>query len=82
MGEAGRIKRINPAAAIPGGEVLVECEGFDTSRHGAYRVLFGSEPARLVGASPERVLAVVPESVSGSVDVRLESGSDQSHPAR
>jgi sugar lactone lactonase YvrE len=82
MGDAGRIKRINPAAAIPGGEVLIECEGFIAIRRGAYRVLFGTEPARLVGVSPERVLAVVPESVSGSVDVRLESGDDQSHPAR
>jgi sugar lactone lactonase YvrE len=82
MGDAGRIKRINPAAAIPGGEVLIECEGFIAIRHGTYRVLFGSEPARLVGVSPERVLAVVPESVSGSVDVRLESHDDQSQPAR
>ena len=31
MGEAGQIMRVNPAAAIPGGEVVVECESFDTS---------------------------------------------------
>jgi sugar lactone lactonase YvrE len=83
MGEAGRIKRINPAAAIPGGEVLIECEGFDTSRSGAYQVLFGDERARLVAASPQRVLAVVPEAAQGgSVEVRLESGGVQSQPAR
>jgi sugar lactone lactonase YvrE len=83
MGEAGRIRRIDPAAAIPGGEVLIECEGFDTSRGGAYRVLFDEEPARLVGASPTRVLAVVPgSSEGGSVEVRLESDADRSQPAR
>jgi sugar lactone lactonase YvrE len=83
MREAGRIKRINPAAAIPGGEALIECEGFDTSRSGAYRVLFGDEPARLVGASPSRVLAVVPESAAGgTVEVRLESGGNVGQPAR
>lgn len=83
MGEAGRIKRINPAAAIPGGEVLIECEGFNTGHLGAYRVLFGDEPARLVGASPTRVLAIVPESAEGgSIEVRLASGADVSQPAR
>lgn len=83
MGEAGRIKRINPAAAIPGGEVLIECEGFDTSRLDACRVLFNDERARLVGASPERVLAIVPEALAGgSVEVRLENKSGQSQPAR
>ncbi|MFL6229916.1 MAG: SMP-30/gluconolactonase/LRE family protein [Pyrinomonadaceae bacterium] len=83
MGSAGQIKRVNPAAAIPGGEVLIECEGFDTSRFGDYHVLFGEERARLVGASPQRVLAVVPDSAEGrSVEVRLESGGAFSQPAR
>jgi sugar lactone lactonase YvrE len=83
MSAAGQIKRINPAAAIPGGEVLVECEGFDTSRSGMYHVLIGEERARLVGASPRRVLAVVPESAAGrAVEVRLESMGVYSQPAR
>ncbi|MDT7540390.1 MAG: hypothetical protein QOE33_294 [Acidobacteriota bacterium] len=82
MGGAGRIKRINPAAAIPGGEVLIECESFDTSSD-AYRVLFEEEPAHLVGASPTRVLSIVPESSEGgSVEVRLECDEDQSQPTR
>jgi sugar lactone lactonase YvrE len=83
MGEAGRIRRINPAAAIPGGEVLIECEGFNTGQLGSHQVLFGDERARLVGASPQRVLAIVPEATEGrAVEVRLESGGELSQPAR
>ena len=83
MGAAGQIRRVNPAAAIPGGEVLIECEGFDTSRPGMYHVLVGEERARLVAASPERVLAVVPESAAGrAVEARLESMGVYSPPAR
>jgi sugar lactone lactonase YvrE len=83
MSAAGQIKRVNPAAAIPGGEVLIECESFDTSHAGMYHVLIGEERARLTGASPERVLAVVPESAAGrAVEVRLESMGVYSQPAR
>ncbi|MFN2480284.1 MAG: gluconolaconase [Pyrinomonadaceae bacterium] len=83
MSAAGQIKRVNPAAAIPGGEVLIECEGFDTSHTGMYHVLIGEERAHLVGASPERVFAVVPESAAGrAVEVRLESMGIYSQPAR
>ena len=82
MGAAGQIRRIHPPAAVPGGEVLIECEGFDTSGPGGYRARFDGEQARLVGASPSRVLALVPESsLGGEVEVRLESGDEQSAPA-
>jgi sugar lactone lactonase YvrE len=76
MSTSGQRTRVNPAAAIPGGEVVVESENFDNSRLGAYRALFGGEPARLVGSSPRRVLAVVPETAAGDVEVRLESGGE------
>jgi sugar lactone lactonase YvrE len=83
MSAAGQIKRVNPAAAIPGGEVLVECDGFDTSHAGMCHVLIGEERAHLVGMSPQRVLAVVPESAAGrAVEVRLESMGVYSQPAR
>ncbi|MDT7603209.1 MAG: hypothetical protein QOF61_1206, partial [Acidobacteriota bacterium] len=83
MGTAGQIGRVSPAAAIPGGEVLIECEGFDTTRLGAFHVLIGEERARLVGASARRVLAIVPESAEGrTVEVRLESNGESSQPAR
>jgi sugar lactone lactonase YvrE len=73
MSASGQISRVNPPAAIPGGEVLIECEGFDTARLGTYGAQVGGERARLVGASPRRVLAVVPDGAGGDAEVRLES---------
>jgi sugar lactone lactonase YvrE len=82
MSASGQISRVNPAAAIPGGEVLIECEGFDTGRLGSYGARVGGERARLVGASPRRVLAVVPEAAAGDAEVRLETlDGGQSAPA-
>lgn len=82
MSASGQISRVNPPAAIPGGEVLIECEGFDTARLGTYGAQVGGERARLVGASPRRVLAVVPDGPGGDAEVRLESdGGRQSAPA-
>jgi len=80
-----QIVRVDPAAAIPGGEVSVECEGYDTSNLRECRATFGGEPARLVGAAPWRVLAIVPEDLEegGETEVVLESGDGQrSDPAR
>ena len=78
------IERIDPPAAIPGGEVSVECAGFDTSNLRACRAKFGGAYARLVGASPRRVLALVPEEVEGGETEVVLEGSDlqQSAPAR
>jgi sugar lactone lactonase YvrE len=68
--------RVVPSAAIPGGEVSVECSGYDTSSLRECRVTFDGTPGQMVGAAPWRVLAVVPESLEGGseVEVVLESG--------
>src|SRR5919202_3440759 len=79
------IVRVDPAAAIPGGEVSVECAGYDTSNLRECRARFGGEEARLVGAAPWRVLAIVPETLEGGgeTEVVLESRDGQrSAPAR
>ena len=82
MGERTMITRIDPPAAIPGGEIVIECEDYDTSNLRACRALFDGEQGWFVGASPRRVLALVPESDWGSeVGVRLESGDKRSTPA-
>src|ERR1700749_901553 len=75
----GQIVRVDPPAAIPGGEVSVECEEFDTSNLRECRATFGGETARIVGAAPWRVLAIVPETieVGGLMEVVLESGDGQ-----
>ncbi|MGB8509998.1 MAG: hypothetical protein WCD76_16590 [Pyrinomonadaceae bacterium] len=74
---SGQIVRIDPAAAIPGGEVSIECAGYDTSELSACRAEFDGLNARLVGASPERVLAIVPEDAGGGeTEVALESAGE------
>src|SRR5262245_51857410 len=61
----GLIKSVKPKAGVEGGEVIITCEGFDTSEYSACRVLFGDQldahPGRLVSASPSRVIVSVPE---------------------
>ena len=84
MSRAGRIVRIDPAAGIPGGEVVIECEDFDTSNLRSCSAWFGGARAQLVGASPRRVLAIVPEveAADGQVEVVMESeGQRRSEPA-
>ena len=80
-----QIVRVDPAAALPGGEVSVECAGYDTSNLRECRATLGGEEARLVGAAPWRVLAIVPETLEegGETEVVLESRDGQrSDPAR
>lgn len=76
MEGAGRIVRLDPEAAIEGGEVSVECERYDTSSLRRCRALFGGQSAHLVGASPHRVLVAVPESEGGGGEVALTLESD------
>jgi sugar lactone lactonase YvrE len=55
------ILKISPSAGIPGGEILITCNDFDTSNFRRCRALFGNTPGRIVGASLNRVIAAVPE---------------------
>lgn len=82
MGTRPKILGIDPAFAIAGGEVIIDCVGFDTRDPQACDVFIGDVPAQLVAIGPRRVLAIVPETKGGELDVRLESGGDLSDPAR
>ncbi|MGA9994678.1 MAG: hypothetical protein WBP93_04645 [Pyrinomonadaceae bacterium] len=83
MNGAGRIVRVDPAAAIPGGEVVVVCENFDTTLIRTCSAIFDGENAHLTGASSQRVLAIVPElNHGGEIEVVLESGADRSSSSR
>jgi sugar lactone lactonase YvrE len=79
MSRAGQIVSVNPPASIPGGEVSIECESFDTSFLRTCSAWFNDERANLVGISSRRVLAIVPEVEAGKgVQVSLESGGERS----
>lgn len=72
---SGVIKSVTPRAGVEGGEVILSCDGYDTSDYSACRVYFDSEQGRLVGASATRVVAAIPEGKGGGDELRLESGS-------
>src|SRR5215469_6342205 len=55
------IKHAVPQAGVEGGEVIIDCDGFDTSDYKECHVLFGSHAGRLVSASPSRVIAAIPD---------------------
>lgn len=77
--------RVDPAAAIPGGEVVIHCERFDTKQRAECAVWFDNARGQIVGASPTRVLAIVPddEKTDGEVELTLQSNEWQrSEPSR
>lgn len=81
MNKAGRIISVNPPHAIPGGEISIECEGFQPRDYNEYGCFFGGQAARIVGASSKRVLAIVPEVFdSTDAEIYLESGGARSEP--
>jgi sugar lactone lactonase YvrE len=83
MSEIGKILRVDPPAAIPGGEVVIECADFDTSHLRSCRAQFDGVQGWLVAASPRRVLAIVPElDHSGEVEVRLVCRAGRSSAAQ
>lgn len=82
MATTAKILGIDPAYAIAGGEVIIDCVGFDTRDPQACNVLIGDTPAPLVAVGPRRVLAIVPETKGGELEVRLDSGGELSEPAR
>ncbi len=79
MNRAGRIISINPPRAIPGGEIIIECEDFSIDAASGYGCFFDSKRARLIGASASRVMAIVPDDFdTNEVEIYLESGGDRS----
>ena len=80
MGNLAKILSIDPPYAIAGGEIVIDCTGFDTSDPSRCAVLFGDSPAQVVALSPRRVLVLVPETKGNRVDVRLSSGGELSEP--
>jgi hypothetical protein len=74
-----RIDRVAPAAAIPGGEIVIHGSGFASRAHPRPVVRFGEVEAGLALASETRLIARVPEGASGGV-VRVSSAANESQP--
>ncbi|HYJ87858.1 MAG TPA: hypothetical protein VEW46_17470 [Pyrinomonadaceae bacterium] len=82
MSKEPKILNIDPQLALPGGEIVINCENLDTSDPTLCAVWFGNERAPLVAISTRRVLAIVPEQKqSGKTEVTLEAGGVRSQPA-
>jgi sugar lactone lactonase YvrE len=81
MSNIAKILSIDPPYAIAGGEIVIDCTGFDTHDPSQCSVLIGDSPAQIVALSPRRVLAQVPETNGGRVEVKLRSWLDTSEPA-
>ncbi|HEU4794469.1 MAG TPA: hypothetical protein VFT02_02495 [Pyrinomonadaceae bacterium] len=82
MATPPKIVGLDPVYAIAGGEIIIDCVGFDTRDPQGCAVIIGDAPAPIVAIGPRRVLAIVPETKGGELDVRLQSGSELSEPAR
>lgn len=70
----GLIKSTLPRAGVDGGEVVITCEGYDTSDYASCRVTFGDQQGRLIGASQTRVIAAIPDCEIGvkASELKLE----------
>lgn len=79
MNQAGKIVSINPPRAVPGGEIIVECEGFEVGYEIDSGIYFGGLKGRIKSASSNKIFAVVPEEfVSGETEVYFEVGGAKS----
>jgi sugar lactone lactonase YvrE len=74
-----RIDRVAPAAAIPGGEIVIHGSGFASRAHPQPVVRFGDVEGGLSLASETRLIARVPEGAAGGI-VRVASAANESQP--
>lgn len=74
-----QIERVTPAAAIAGGEVLLQGRGFADHGQRPPQVKFGETPAAVVVASEDFLIAQVPEGADGD-SVRVQSGAGETPP--
>lgn len=65
MGKAGTILSIRPAFAIPGAEIVVECEAFEIDPGGECGLYAGETKCHTIAASHERVMVRLPVEIEG-----------------
>jgi sugar lactone lactonase YvrE len=82
MDIARQIRRIDPAAGIPGGEVAVECANRSLDGAPTLNVWFEDQPAHVVAATPDRALVLVPDlNVGAEIEVTVAADGQGSGPA-
>lgn len=74
-----KIERVQPPAAIPGGEITIHGAGFANGSHARPAVRFGNTEASVVMASENVLVARVPDGADGGV-VRVHAGHSESQP--
>ena len=83
MNNAGKIRRIVPQYAIPGGEISIEGDSFRTESGAIPSVTLDGENCRITAASSRRVLTTLPYiDVNGKSSIVLESGGVETEPSR
>ena len=76
-----KINSVDPPIAIPGGEIIIECENFSVGGETHYGCYFDGEKGRIVSASNRRVVVIVPdEFLSDRISIVLEAGDARSEP--
>lgn len=81
MNSIVEIRSVEPPYAIPGAEIVVNCEGFAAGYHSDGGCYVASARSEIVAASSRRILAIVPdEAAEGKTIVHLESNGQISDP--
>ncbi len=81
MNKSGKILSISPHYAIPGGEILLNCEGVSFDRDSELKCWIGNARAKIIGATQTRILVTVPEEiVDTESEISLEVGDEINEP--
>jgi sugar lactone lactonase YvrE len=81
MSDKAKIIRVDPTSGTAGGEVIIDCENFDTTDPDVCEVLFDETAGGIVALGPKRVLATIPDERGGSsVQITLKSGDERTEP--
>ncbi len=70
LSNANHIERIDPAAGIPGGEVVIECTDNSEDYVSTLSVWFQDQPAHVVAAGRDRALVLVPD-LDGAAEIEV-----------
>jgi sugar lactone lactonase YvrE len=78
------IRNVSPLAALPGGEVTIQCSGITLQGTSIPEVRFGDFAGQVTSASSEQIVVKVPESSSeaGTTDLRVSKNGSASAPFR